>query len=71
MSDEAAFYPTGLGNFALICRHCRKSKAKHVNDQCLFDSTAWDPMTLSEYQEYWQGLTDISKIFTAADLEEA
>lgn len=71
MSDEGSFYPTGLGNFALICRHCKKTKEKHVGGKCLFDSASWEPMSQAEYRLYWEGLTDISKIFTAADLEPA
>lgn len=63
MSGDSIFngdevYVTAMGDFALICRHCRKTKEKHVEERCLFDSTEWVPMTQAEFEKYWQELYD-------------
>jgi hypothetical protein len=52
MSQVPYTYDTPLGGFALICRHCRKTLAKHVGRKCLFDSSTWDPMTDEEWHAW-------------------
>jgi hypothetical protein len=61
---EEPMYATALGNFAKVCRHCRKSKSKHINRKCLFDSTTWDPLTWDEFVQSWGVPLDVKKIIT-------
>ena len=34
------------------CRNCHQGKSAHVEGQCLFDSTTWDPMTDEEHAKW-------------------
>lgn len=52
MKTEAKPYETLVGNFQLICRHCKRASVDHAANKCLFDSTDWTPMSEDEWKEW-------------------
>lgn len=52
MSNDLDEYTVGTVGFALVCRNCRKTMAKHSEQKCLFDATLWDPMSLEEWHAF-------------------
>lgn len=63
MTTEAVSYETLVGTFQAICRHCKKGIADHAADKCLFEATAWTPMSEEEWRA-WRGslLDELGKL---------
>lgn len=64
-----------IEEFVPTCRHCKKTEDEHAQDKCLFEATAWDPMSLSEWVEWrkklWAELGGIGADFIRDKLKQA